>query len=132
MPLVSAERLHRWKCAFCGSKEKNISHIKMNTGLVPVLPECECKCCKPAPVLETYDAVKIVACSRCGHVEFFAHSAIAMAGAITHTNVTLEQSEDYVRKFQHWNFDDPMKNPHTAHDMTKQHNPGTVPPNNGK
>ena len=32
MALVTAERLHRWKCKFCGSKDKNIVNLRAPVG----------------------------------------------------------------------------------------------------
>jgi len=100
MALVTAERLHRWKCLFCGSKDKNISTMKAPT----------------SNVCGTYsEAVKIVACDQCGHIEIFAHSSNMLAMLLVgNHSYTLEESEKFVKDFHLLNHNDPKRNPHAV------------------
>lgn len=106
MALITAERLHRWKCLFCGSKDKNIMSVK--------LPLNESVTTSTDP--ENYaEGVKIVTCSQCGKTEIFSHSALAMMGVLTGKTVTIEESEEFVNKFHEMNHIDPKINPHATH-----------------
>jgi len=97
--LVSAERLHRWKCKFCGSKDKNIS-----SGFIP----------KSSTDTKLEEAIKVVACNQCGHVEIFAHSARVLTHLISGNRnlITIEDSENFVKNFHELNHIDPKINPH--------------------
>ena len=106
--LVSAERLHRFKCAFCGSKDKNIVNFKM-----PYDQDNSCR----------HDAFKIVTCNQCGYTMIFSHSA-AMAATIiansaamapniiANTKITIKESEEFVKRFHEINHVDVKANPH--------------------
>lgn len=98
MALVTAERLHRWKCIYCGSKDKNIVSFKT-------------KETKEASS-EYVEACKIVACNQCGHVEIFAHSSAMLANIISKKDYTIKESEEFVQKFHDVNHLDPKINPH--------------------
>ena len=102
MALVTAERLHRWKCIYCGSKDKNISSIK-------VLKE---KGLSPSDGENYQEGCKIVACNQCGHVELFAHSSKMFSSIIAGNPCTIEESEEFVQKFHDVNHLDPKVNPH--------------------
>lgn len=102
MALVTAERLHRWKCVYCGSKDKNIMDIKA------------LKTRNAGSTKENMDnAIKIVTCSQCGKTEIFAHSAKMLATALfSNAACSIEDSEEFVKKFHMINHDDPQRNPH--------------------
>lgn len=107
MALVTAERLHRWKCLFCGSKDKNIVQFKAQvnktaSGLVNSSTEYA-------------EAVKIVTCNQCGKTEIFAHSAMMIGSFIAGHNCSIEESEEFVKKFHEMNHLDPKVNPHAIH-----------------
>ena len=106
MALITAERLHRWKCLFCGSKDKNIMSVK--------LPIEKSVTTSTDPNNYT-EGVKIVTCSQCGKTEIFAHSALAMMGVLTGKTVTIEESEEFVNKVHEMNHIDPKINPHAIH-----------------
>ena len=98
MALITAERLHRWKCLFCGSKDKNIVDLRMkdpNTG-------------------EMWVPVKIVTCSQCGRTETYSHSALAHVKAMRGQSVSMKESEEYVQKTHDINHRDPKVNPHST------------------
>ena len=103
MALVTAERLHRWKCLFCGSKDKNI--ISFKTPISFKIPNTN----------EGYEeAVKIVTCDQCGKTEIFAHSALMLGNMMTGNTCSIEQSEEFVKDFHKLNHDDPKVNPHAV------------------
>lgn len=97
MALVTAERLHRWKCQFCGSKDKNILNVEN------YLED------------EPFESVKVVTCSQCGLTMIFAHSALAYVKMLHNEGITRKESEDFVRNAHMKNHDDPMRNPHSEH-----------------
>lgn len=102
MALITAERLHRWKCVFCGSKDKNIVNIK-----APISRDVE--------KVAYQDSIKIVSCNQCGHTDIFSHSAMMYASCVMNTNkgiCTIEESEEFVKKFHNMNHKDPKVNPH--------------------
>ena len=102
MALVTAERLHRWKCKFCGSKDKNIVNLKapVKTAVISVDGEYQ-------------DAVKIVCCNQCGKVEIFSHSALMLGSLLYGNTCSIEDSEKYVKKFHDMNHFDPKANHHS-------------------
>ena len=101
MALVTAERLHRWKCVYCGSKDKNIVR-------------CSIKTSNSDPTLQ--EGVKIVTCNQCGKTEIFSHSALVMAHILgmVSDDITIEQSEKFVKDFHNMNHLDPKVNPHAV------------------
>jgi predicted nucleic-acid-binding Zn-ribbon protein len=116
MSLISAERLHRWKCVYCGSKDKNIVNI-----LAPLAEGEENLVGSTGEVNgnKLGSAMKIVTCSQCGHTDIFSHSAL-MAGHILRNEKipTFTESENYVKKFHDKNHNDPLRNPHNEHPST--------------
>lgn len=78
MEKMDAERLRRWKCLYCGSREKNIIDLK-NKEKIPM--------------------VKIVSCNQCGHTDLYAASALAVAGLFSGRNITMQESEEFVNSF---------------------------------
>ena len=111
MALISAERLHRWKCLYCGSKDKNIVDVFMQD------PETG----------EKWAANKIVTCSQCGYTQMFSHSALAHAAFIKGVSISINESNYYVKRFHNINHEDPMRNPHAEHDTNMPHNSGVLP-----
>lgn len=100
--LVSAERLHRFKCAFCGSKDKNIVNFK-----VPYDYDDRNK-----PDGRYEEALKIVTCNQCGYTMIFGHSAAMVANVILKNQTTIKESEEFVKRFHDVNHEDPKANPH--------------------
>lgn len=108
MALISAERLHRWKCVYCGSKDKNI--VALNARIRE----------EDMNVVEPYEyekgvkpAVKIVTCSQCGHTMIFGHSAFAVASALSQfKDFSFAKSEEFVKQAHDMNHIDPKCNPH--------------------
>lgn len=102
-PLVTAERLHRFKCPFCGSKDKNITAVHS-------IDDREGE--------DTYNQwvenVKIVCCNDCGYTMFFGHSALAIRSLCFDYALSMKESEEFVRNFHMENHEDPKINPHTG------------------
>jgi len=110
MSLISAERLHRWKCAFCGSKDKNIVNY--------MIPDESYK--KNPNASQFNPGVKIVTCNQCGYSMIFAHSALVLGNLIAGDNknrISIQQSDDFVKQFHHINHDDPKKHPQVEEDI---------------
>ena len=105
MGLISAERLHRWKCQYCGSKDKNIVRaLFRKDGDTTKNPSSNPD--------EVYEAVKIVTCSQCGYTMIFGHSALAVISSLNGNGVSLERSEKFVEDAHALNHNDPKCNPH--------------------
>ena len=117
MALISAERLHRFKCAFCGSKEKNIVDKNMyitnedgSSSFVTI--------------------GKIVTCSQCGYTMQFYHSALIAEKCMSnhYTRFTdenlLKESEEFVKNSYKINYDDPKRNPHMETHLNNLKNTG--------
>lgn len=79
MEKMDSERLRRWKCLYCGSRQKNIVDIKNKEGV---------------------RTIKVVTCNQCGHTDIYALSALNVARVIVGgTQPTAEESEQFVHKF---------------------------------
>ena len=110
MALISAERLHRWKCQFCGSKDKNIYEIQF-----PIDGETS----SDGQYADVAPGIKIVSCNQCGKTEIFSHSSKLLASILVQsvlggvTGITLKASEEFVNNFHDINHSDPKRNPHT-------------------
>lgn len=78
MERMDAERLRRWKCLYCGSREKNIVDMKGKDDI---------------------PTIKIVTCNQCGHTDFYAASALAMGCALKGKMISMEESEKFVNSF---------------------------------
>lgn len=78
MEKMDAERLRRWKCLYCGSREKNIVDMKGK---------------------ENIPIIKIVTCNQCGHTDLYATSALAVGWALRGKMITMEESEKFVKSF---------------------------------
>ena len=76
---MDSERLRRWKCLYCGSREKNIVDL-MNE--------------------EKIKTIKIVTCNQCGHTDIYALSALNVANILLgRKQPTREASEKFVHEF---------------------------------
>ena len=94
MSLISAERLHRWKCQYCGSKDKNIICCKLRKDGNRINGSSS------KDEDDYYEGMKIVTCSQCGHTMLFGHSALAVVTIFNNMNsgLSLERSEEFVKE----------------------------------
>lgn len=84
MEKMDSDRLRRWKCLFCGCKDKNVIDF-------------ESEDVKGKPT------IKIVTCENCGHTDMFAVSAKAAADFLTQKSVNREESMEFKRSFHMYN-----------------------------
>lgn len=88
MEKMDSDRLKRWKCLFCGCKDKNvIDAYSEDNSEIPT--------------------VKIVTCENCGHTDMFAVSALAAYQFLTGDSVNREDSKKFKRCFHMYNHNMP-------------------------
>lgn len=88
MEQMTSERLKRWKCLFCGCKDKNIVDFEASDE-------------KGKPT------IKIVTCENCGHTDLFAVSAKAAADFLTNNTVNRKDSIEFKENFHIYNHNMP-------------------------